>query len=134
MKAPSTPSPGRSSLILAIALLSLALLLTMMLIEPPSSPKPISSEEAADFVGYLGTVCGHVTRVHQDGEDGSAILVFGAPERPSFQAPISIRDMNIGKLYEGKKVCVSGRVVDEWGGSQGVPSIRVTDESQVTFE
>jgi hypothetical protein len=105
-----------------------------MLIEPSSSPEQISSEEAADFVGYLGTVCGHVTRVRQDGEDGIAILVFGAPERPSFEAPISIRDRNAEKIYEETKVCVSDRVVDEWGGSQGVPSIRVTDESQVTFE
>jgi hypothetical protein len=129
-----TPIVRRPSLVFAIVLLSLSLLLTIMLLVPSSSPKQIPPEEAEDFVGYLGTVCGHVTSVRQDAKDGIAFLLFGAPERPSFEAPILIRNTNAQGTYEGKKVCVSGTVVDEWGGSEGVPSIRVTDESQVTVE
>lgn len=139
---PSTPRLGRSSLILAIVFLSLALVLTIVLMEPSSGQKRIPSEEAADFEGYLGTVCGHVNSVRQDPEDGTTVLIFaardypsfatltfGTPHDPSFAALISIRNRETHRNYEGKDVCVTGRIVDE-----GVPSIRVTDESLVTIE
>ena len=126
----------RSSLIVAaIVFLSLALVLTIILIKPLlAAPKLIPSEEAADFAGYLGTVCGHVTGFRQDPNDGIGLLFIGAPDDPSFTTLISTPNRRADNNYEGRKVCVSGRVANEWGGSQGVPSIRVTDESQLTIE
>jgi len=130
---PSTPSLGRSTLILAIVLLSLALLLTIMLIEPSSAQKQIPSEDAADFVGYLGTVCGRVSRVHQDSKAINALLLFGDTESPSFATSILTPGRDPERKYEGKQVCVVGRIVDAWEPS-GFPSITVTDESRITIQ
>ena len=134
---PYTPSRSvcRSSLIVAaIVFLSLALVLTIILIEPSSAQKQIPSEEAGDFVDYLGSVCGHVASVRQYPEDGITLLLFDSSEHPSFVAPISIRDTSLGKSYEGREVCVAGRIVNEWGEPGSLPSIRVADESQVSLQ
>jgi hypothetical protein len=108
-----TPSVCRSSLIVvAIVLLSLALVLTIILIRPLSTGQnQIPSENASDFVGYFGTVCGYVTGVRQDPDDGIALLFFGAPDDPSCTTLISAPNGRAENNYQGKKVCVAGRVV-----------------------
>jgi hypothetical protein len=114
-----TPSVCRSSLIVvAIVLLSLALVLTIILIRPLLTGQD-QIPYASDFVGYFATVCGYVTGVRQDPNDGIALLFFGAPADPSFTTLISAPNGCAKNNYEGKKVCVAGRVVNECGGSQG---------------
>jgi len=130
---PSTPSVGRSTLILAIVLLSLPLLFTITLIVPPSTQKRIPSEEAADYLGHLGTVCGRVSRVRCDPKAINALLIFGDPESPSFTTSILTPARDVKRKYEGKQVCVVGRIVDAWEPS-GFPSITVTDESHISIE
>jgi len=131
---PSSPLYGRSTLVLAILLFSIALVLTIILIEPSSAQKQISSEDAADFVGYLGNVCGRVTSVSQDSQDRFAALNFGDSKDPSFVTFISIRGSNLQRKYAGKDVCVGGRITNEVGEPEGIPSIMVADESQLSIE
>jgi hypothetical protein len=109
-------------------------MLAIIPVEPSSAQKRIPSEQASDFVGYLGEVCGHVTKVRQDSKAGITFLSFGPPDGPSFMALISNRNGNAETNYEGERVCVAGRILNEWGGPEGVPSIRVTDELQITIE
>ena len=116
------------------AIFWLPFMLAIIPVEPSSAQKRIPSEQASDFVGYLGEVCGHVTKVRQDSKAGITFLSFGPPDGPSFMALISSRNGNVETNYEGKRVCVAGRIVNEWGGPEGVPSIRVTDELQITIE
>lgn len=130
---PPTPILGRSSLALAIVLLGLALVLTMILIEPSSAQRQISSKEAADFMGYVGTVCGRVNSVQQDPIAINTLLIFGDPESPSFAVSISRKGRDLEPKYKGNQVCVAGRIADAWG-SGASPSITVTDESQISIE
>lgn len=131
MKAqPSTPLVGRSLLIPAIVLLLLSVLLTIMLLEPSSAQKQISSEEAADFLGDFETVCGRVSGVYRDSIFINALLLFGDPKSPSFTVSLLIPGRDLERKYKGKQVCVTGRIVDEWEPS-GFPSITVTNESQI---
>lgn len=131
MKAdPSTPLVGRSLLIPAIVLSLLSVLLTIMLFEPSSAQKQISPGEAADFLGDFGTVCGRVSGVYRAPEAINTLLLFGDPIRPSFTASMLIPGRDLERQYEGKRVCVTGRIVDEWEPS-GFPSITVTSESQI---
>src|SRR5882757_5368795 len=131
---PSSPICGRSTLILAVLFLSVALVLTIILIEPSSAQKQIQSEDAAEFVGYLGNVCGRVTSVGQDSQDRFAALTFGDSKDPSFVTFISIRGSNLKRKYAGKDVCVGGRITNEVGEPEGIPSIMVADESQLSIE
>jgi hypothetical protein len=85
-------------------------------------------------VDYLGSVCGHVASVRQYSEDGITLLLFDSSDHPSFVALISTRNTSLGKNYEGRKVCVAGRIVNEWGEPGSVPSIRVADGSQVSLQ
>jgi hypothetical protein len=130
---PPTPTLSRSSVILA-AIFWLPFMLTIVFIEPSSAQKQIPSEQAAHFVGYLGEVCGHVTNLRQDSKAGITFLYFGPPDEPSFMALISSRNGNAETNYEGERVCIAGRILNEWGGPEGVPSIRVTDKLQITIE
>jgi hypothetical protein len=130
---PPTPALGLSWLALGILMMLLTIVVTIVLIEPSSGQTQVTSDEAVDYVGYLGTVCGRVTGVDQDSKAINALLLFGNPEHPSFTASIFPRRTGLERKYDGKQVCVMGKIVDE-SEPNGFPSIRVTDQSQISIK
>ena len=128
---PSTPLVGRLLLIPATVLWALSVLLAIMIVEPSSAQKHISSEEAADFLGDFATVCGRVSGDYRDPKAINTLLVFGDPKSPSFTASILIPGRDLERQYEGKRVCVTGRIVDDDWEPHGFPTITVTSQSQI---
>jgi hypothetical protein len=130
----STPYLGRSSLLLAIVLLALALVLATIVVEPLLTLKARSFQEAEDYQGYDGTLCGHVASVRNDPIHVGTLLLFDDPYTPSFEVLISTPTRSLQTNYDKKEVCVAGRIMNEGEGPQDVPSIRVTDELQVSIK
>ncbi len=102
-------------------------------------PQPVSTVEAAKYVGKQATVCGQVATVHLAMRTGGAptfinfdkpnpdqtftVLIWGI-DRPKFPAPPE------STFTAGKRVCVTGRVTDY----RGKPEIIVRNPEEIRVD
>ncbi len=102
-------------------------------------PRPVSTLDAAKYMGKQATVCGQVATVHLAMRTGGAptfinfdkpnpdqtftVLIWGI-DRPKFAAPPE------STFTAGKRVCVTGKVTDY----RGKPEIIVRNPEEIRVD